>query len=394
MLLIIEKNGACCLSSVTVNNSLLLSESTFSTPSTSSSLTRCSTPLESTPKRIPLASTFWAYNFEIDGNLFAPHLKKMLEDNVKLKPKYRRQLVREFVTAVSAVCQQNPSRKAVEVLANRLVAKFPCMKEQIDGTVIGSGCDGLILNIVRRVENESRKKSEENSNAIDKAERKRGIHVQEFALKKPKQDKQDSFGCINYSPTVCERDNQEKIREELKEAYRSAEGRKNKNLIEDHMNATYPLQRESILALKTVSFLSKEWPFLFSTVGIDRHFQTLVGKSAVECMVSSLETKGPRILKFLEECGSKKVSYVLYSIAKAKQVNDAQAKSAGVVLGVMEHFCEESDVLFKCIEVNEAVHYLNLLYSTLLYSVIYSYYQRFLWLKFNITRYSIVYLFK
>lgn len=62
----------------------------------------------------------------------SPSLKALLDGNVRMKPKQRRQFVREFVDDVQEHCQR-PSKRVIDVLCNRLVIQHPSLVEKLTG---------------------------------------------------------------------------------------------------------------------------------------------------------------------------------------------------------------------------------------------------------------------
>jgi hypothetical protein len=288
----------------------------------------------------------WAFNYKLSAEIFSDNIRKSLQGNIRIKAKLRRQLVREFVHEITRE-QGKPSRKSLEILANRLVSQFPILKETLDGNVIGSGCEGLVLKLVRRVENENRK---DDSNSAKR--KKKSLNFEsEVSLKKAKAS-EDSYGCISFAPNIEDRDLLIKNKEELIELYQTLEGRSRKKEIEEKMEATYALLREDINDGSSLLYLVTQWPFLFSANALDNHFRLLMGKSAIASLTNSLENKAQRILNFMEDNGGRDVQHVLYDVAsESKKILSDQPKVAGAILAIMAFFGEKNCTLFECIEV-------------------------------------------
>ena len=289
----------------------------------------------------------WAYNFPLLDNMFSPHLRDALQKNARIKAKLRRLLVREFSSAIMKQCQK-PSKKVLEILAVRLVQQFPCLREQIEGSTIGSGSDGLTLKLARRIENENRKNLYEE--LPNEGKKRLSLSVKTMTIRK-KIKLSECYGCINYSPEVEDRNEQLKIKDELLAVF-NENGPKDANKIIDKMGQTYGLLREDILNRMTIPELQKNWPYLFCPISIDKHFNQLVGKSAFECIVKGIETKGNVILNYMEANGNKNARLIIYDLQKiSKQVKTGQPASAATFLALMEHFAEPMDYIFQCYEV-------------------------------------------
>jgi hypothetical protein len=107
-----------------------------------------------------LATTLWACKFHLTADMFTEVLELKLTRNEKLTVKLKCLLVRELAQLIEFEIYK-PSKRAIEILAERMVKIFPCLLEEIDGCTVGSGYDGLAMKLARYLEKKSIMKIEE-----------------------------------------------------------------------------------------------------------------------------------------------------------------------------------------------------------------------------------------
>jgi hypothetical protein len=89
--------------------------------------------------------------------------------------------------------------------------------------------------------------------------------------------------------------------------------------------------------------LQEAWPFLFTTVGIDTHFEQLTDIPLLETLTTAMDRKVVTIVDFLKSTSKKCIPLVT-------RLNEAKAESGnnspmiiGVLLLLASHFGESED---------------------------------------------------
>ncbi len=293
------------------------------------------------------SDTAWAFNVDLSVDKFSAEMRAILKGEKVLQAKHRLSIVRELAALISAEVEK-PTKKIVDVACGRLVSKYPVLTEKIDDVVIGSGSDGFAIKVCKRLENQGRGNEPESMNVGKK--RPSSPDDDRDAAKKTAVS---MYGCVNYRPAIVDRAALETAKLEIITELMTKAGQENPKKYLPQMEFTFPLQRENILTGLVLESLAENWPLLFCSYGFDLHFKLLVGKSAIDLISTGVHTKGELILRYFEHCGSKKLSYILYDVEKAaRRDSGGQAATAGVFMGLMEYFSEDSTLLFNCMEVS------------------------------------------
>lgn len=138
----------------------------------------------------------------------------------------------------------------------------------------------------------------------------------------------------------------------LVQAAKMENGCRDKSLADKTMNISYPLQREDILALMTISNLIEKWPFLFCVTGFDRHFKSSKGKSALEFIGLCMQIKGPKRLCYLEENGVNNCTNVLYNRRRQLEFSTGNPCQLTPYLPWLRILVKDSTLLLECNQVS------------------------------------------
>lgn len=171
-----------------------------------------------------------------------PEPNETLQNGNRLPAEIRRNFVREVVNSVRQITHHCP-KKGFEVIARMVVKKYPSSFEDcIDKLRIGTGYDSLFKQFVSRNENLNRPYTQQKAVSS-------GCETKENNGTKSGKRKaeQDSYGCMNWGPSLSpeeEEEEQEQLRKELVKSYEAVEP--DFELVMSNMQKTYPLLRKHI----------------------------------------------------------------------------------------------------------------------------------------------------
>lgn len=256
---------------------------------------------------------------------------------------------------VDDICRisQKPGKKALSRIAHKIVKKYPkSFLDEIEGTLVGSGYDSLLKQLQLRFDNINRYC---NSSSL---KRKNSLVTEEEDVVEDgpthKTYLRDNYGCINYMPSDCPDGESEATQENKQGLLKQKYKQKLSDEVEDLMRKTYFSQRKDIVEKKMdVLHLRNEWPYLFEPVGMFAHFEELTGISIREKFDSAITSKGPRILKWMEEEPSKNVRKIQQEFLKASSsVDNSNSEVAAMVCAVLSYLQEKEEFLYICVKVS------------------------------------------
>ncbi|CAN7995962.1 unnamed protein product [Ixodes pacificus] len=160
-----------------------------------------------------------------------PRLQQALKENKRPSPKDRREMVRLIIKTSMEMCPR-PLRKQLDTIAKKVVDQYPLsFKDVLDGTVVGTGHDSLLNQLLARVENVRREDTEKKAGPT---------HANR------KQRKECSYGCQSSSPGYTPEEELEmnRYKERLQAMFREKSADTDEVLT--LMRSTYPLQRRDI----------------------------------------------------------------------------------------------------------------------------------------------------
>lgn len=182
----------------------------------------------------------------------------------------------------------NPSSKAVRLVAQKLISKFPKTFQDIDddGVVLGDGSIGIFMKLYERLSYLNRP-------------HKRPLQEQIFSKKLMRHT---VAGCSHWNPELPNINHEDasvskqKLNECINMDHLSDE-------MEQILEKTYPIQREfinNVVKFPTVAEILQEWPILFNKYALMWHFKKLC-KIDLNTFISNLDAKMDMILTFNKE---------------------------------------------------------------------------------------------
>ncbi|XP_064472482.1 uncharacterized protein LOC135386927 [Ornithodoros turicata] len=252
-----------------------------------------------------------------------PALMLALKKKERPSSRLRREMIRIIVSHAMRMCER-PLRKHYEIIARRIVQQYPSsLQDAFDGTVVGTGHDSVLNQLVFRTENCTRSRSDTPET-------------------KGRQKKSGPYGCIRDASTeeVDEEGMAEK-KEILKSWYTNSEGEGHKVIQE--LKSTYPLQRKMIKSKMTTRELMSEWPYLFTPEGMFTHFQLLVGVDIGCVLPISLNEKGANVLNFSKQESQKTDTVARILLEQQEAPSPAAQSEALAVTLLLLHYLDEAE---------------------------------------------------
>ena len=241
----------------------------------------------------------------------------------------------------------------MSVLTQRAVTLYPeSLRDQINNSVIGTGYDSLLRQLVFRNENCNRVSKGKSTDSS------RGTPEPSTSAEGPgtnrKTRKRDAYGCINFQPEL-KSDESKTIEEEkqyLKDSYTNPDPEKwDTKRIARAIKICFPQQRKMINEEAPVIEIQREWPCLFEFNGMMLHFELLVGLNLQNVLKESCEgAKLKATLSFLK--GTGKHGALLAEVKHHEQEqNSKKFELPAMLLGLLDHFGENRQCLFCSVDV-------------------------------------------
>ncbi|CAL9685463.1 unnamed protein product [Knipowitschia caucasica] len=235
-----------------------------------------------------------------------------------------------------------PTSQHVYLVAEALVAKFPCLKEP--GSF--SGLYGWQQRIKNKMHNYRAKlKSRKYSYPEIEINALTGMRTAEAGpsknVKKPKKAE------VNYLPPHPVGENQETLDKERLELLDEVKKKNNAKIITDKMTKTFSSRRIEVVTMSpSISVFKERWPALFTEAQIKDEFRRITTVSLEETFMRKLDEYTPRLLKLMQARGGvagQKMRHQLYT------VNDTQSiekKRDTVVCCLINYLGEKEEDLF------------------------------------------------
>ncbi|XP_072145106.1 uncharacterized protein [Dermacentor andersoni] len=289
--------------------------------------------LEQIKQGYPFLNSNWVESFDIPWDSMPKTLLEALHKSKRPTPRDRRKMVRVIIDSVKKVCPK-PLWKHLAVVARKVVELQPSsFKDVFDNTVIGTGYDPLLNQLVCRVENVNREDVHEAKvRDMQCAKKKVKLHTI------PRTRNVDKGRCGN-----------------AKGAGNTTMFKADSSYTEDvHvlMASTHRLQQLDIKLGTSITELKKAWPFLFMPCGLESHVE-LLGVNITETLDHSLRNKKRVILDFFDKEKHGKPN-ILRAWREPPGSTQAEAEFLRIVLLTMAWFEEERDGLIQSKEAHSS----------------------------------------
>ena len=300
-------------------------------PSTSSSNNRIG---------ISICNPDWAEEqFAIPYSKIDFNIQEDLIGGKRLSPSQRISMVRTVIETLHKH-RGKPLKKVSAVVAKRMVAKYPrSLRDEIEGDAIGCGYGSLTNQLQSRWEN------------INRLTERQSKPTPNATPKQSKEKKRDTYGCVNFLPSLDKETTDlvtmKTFQEEMKD--NDAKNGHDKVIdksIERQLDQTYYMQRRQLNAGDSIPQLLKDWPFLFTEVGMGLHFKKLTDINLKETVLEAIEKKQPKIISFMESLKTKKPIAELMAEVKTvmMETKSGECQTEGMFLAVMAYFGEDSSM--------------------------------------------------
>ncbi|CAN7945399.1 unnamed protein product, partial [Ixodes pacificus] len=274
----------------------------------------------------------WAESFEVPWDSMPKTLLEALQKSKRPTTRDRRKMVRVIIDNVKKVCPK-PLRKQLAVVARKIVDLHPSsFKDVFDGTLIGTGYDSLLNQLVCRLENVNREDVHQAKVPEVRSAKKRSSFI-------PYPEQETST-----------KDNAEMRREQ--EALQTIFKADSSYTEDVHvlMTSTHRLQQMDIKLGTSIRELKEAWPFLFTPCGLKSHFEVLLGVKVTETLDLSLRNKKRVILDFFDKEKHGKPN-IMGAWKEAPCSTQDEAEFLRIVLLTMAWFGEERDGIIQSKEV-------------------------------------------
>ena len=236
----------------------------------------------------------------------------------------------------------HPKTRDIRRIMDLLKEKYPkCILDTLHGVPLGTGTEGFLLKLINR--NDHLKRFE------NPLKRKKAIgHPEKQTYT------YDSYGCVNWGPTVPNKEALQNKMISLKENITITENEED-NIMDD----IYPLIRQKINFCEKESIIEgllDECPSLFKEKYILSHFYKLTGKKIEAVVMTNLAEKSRSILLLGQMGGKHKEKNEVLLAEMNRRFKDGSSKN-GLVFGtilnlIILHLDEEKTSLLKLVPVS------------------------------------------
>lgn len=322
-------------------------ENTDSLPPVSSA---SSPPVSSASSTPTTSAELSSPAFHIPWSKMPANLMTSLAKKERPTPALRREMVRIICSDIVTTCA-NPGRRQLRLLADKIVDTYPLsFRDMLDGDVVGSGYDSLMLQLESRLDNLNRGKlSVKRRLSENSSESPESVQSTKICPR-------DYYGCISWQPILPSGDDLMDLKsKQAALKCLASEANPDMVLLKELMQQTYCLQRADINMGMNAAELQEAWPSLFTALGIATHFEQLTEIPLLATMTSAMDRKAATIVDFLKS-SSKKCAPVLLRLDEAKaELGNNSPMVVGILLLLASHFGENADSLVLSRDVSIAL---------------------------------------
>lgn len=274
----------------------------------------------------------WPESFSVPWETMPKALLTAVQGGKRPVPKDRRKMIRIIIDSVLKVCPC-PLRKQLAVIAMKVVDAYPAsFKDAFDGTLIGTGYDSVLNQLVARAENMKREESQSRN------------------CNQRQSQKRSSF--ISRTFTTPPGDPEELRQKQLALQAMFKEDPSYRNDVSVLMESTYYLQQEDIKAGLAIPELKITWPFLCTACGIQGHLKSILNIDLKETLERSLTEKKCTIMNFFNKGRhGKKVVMKVWEVLQAQHNKTEHVELLGVIQLITSWFGEDLSELVQKREV-------------------------------------------
>ncbi|KAK6196113.1 hypothetical protein SNE40_001402 [Patella caerulea] len=276
----------------------------------------------------------WLRNYNIPYQKFPCSLQVHLHSNTRPMNSERREMVRILVDDIQSICRK-PSSKDLSIIAMKIVERHEAsFCDKSNGRVLGQGHISLYKQLLEKVNNNNRKRSQDQTSTSVK----KGAGP--F----------NNYGCIEsfWKPSVnteTEKDDFSTKKEFMKKEFPKHINQQNLEMVEQLMQETYPNQRQMINEPLRMETIKEEYPYLFCKKYALIHFKCLTGVDLEKNYIIESKTMKQKILKYLREnMKSDSLKALFKELDSTTEVEGDLHLSQCVPLLLMSSF-EESDFI-------------------------------------------------
>lgn len=228
----------------------------------------------------------------------------------------------------------SPDRKLCREVAKNIATTYPdSFKDNVCGQILSNGFESLTSQLKYRCENEKR-----NVNKKYQEYQEKNTQSSDFVNIKSKKRIIDSYGCVNWSPEFPQDETTESLLK--KKDFMKFSDPSDYILLKKQIEETYCLQRYEINRGSGIKQLLKDWPNLFTEVGLKHHFQLLTAINVEEKLASSIDAKISDYWKFFR-CQKKKEFVSKIMAIEAKKENPEFNEYIGLLQAMAAYFGED-----------------------------------------------------
>lgn len=308
-------------------------------------------------------SSEWAESFTVPWTKMTAKLQKTIAQKKRVEPSEKRAMVRLIVDEMR-LFDPNPRREHVNIIARKIVQSHPATFEDRtdEGERLGCGYHSLSQKLKTRIDHINRNNTFVRLRRARKSRHPGNENIppdtsSSHSALSSRPQPCDSYGCVNWQPTenpdgLTDAALDEK-KKKLTDIFQSAGPiPPNINEVDELMNVTFVCQRRTINSCP-VQTVREEWPYLFTTRWMCKHFQLLVGFDIITRTHEAMQKKGGRIIKFMEANPTKAtVRSVLNNYHQTAQRSVADLSAVAAILLILAYFDEEESSMLLMSDVS------------------------------------------
>lgn len=295
---------------------------------------------------------FWSHGINLQFNKLPLDVVEVLQNGQKLLGSKRRFLVKHLIDVATqlSVC---PVRAELAVIARRVYDEYPLLiTDQVNGSIIGSGYDRFLKQLIDRNDNMKRK-----NRAGNPALRKRmaAISVLVDTTSTRTHAINDHYGCVQYSPDLQP---EAAAMLELLKGNQKAQLEAGVFSVQTFVQETYPLQRQEINSGMEVGIILSEWPVLGNYHGLLAHFRILTGINIMEAMPGKVKEISGKLVSYLTSNNHPQALQdqnreILGEIQRSRLLSkNDEASIIGLIKLLTSYFKEDLATLFYLVNVS------------------------------------------
>jgi len=304
----------------------------------------------------------WAEKFTVPWNSLPEDFLASCQQGTQPAKPLVLEAVRKVGEEISKITN-HPGISNLRIIARSMINAYPkALADQLPGVgVLGDGTTTLVNRLVRHFENLNRNSGNSLRRKLltpaveDSATGECSDEPMKRKAVAPSRMAKDSYGCVNWQPELPRNESADKQidkKEWLVKEFQVCPELRDMPKVYQLMEETFPSQRFMLNQLVngnaayTVKQIQTEWPFLFTTDGLLRHFEVLMGFNITERFTTQFSTIGPKLLELGAQLSGEGRRQALELEAQSVMLKNDLPRTFGGFL-LLRHFFGEEQLLLS-----------------------------------------------